>query len=278
MKTFRYQDFDIQYIQSGQGKPIIFLHNGGTSHVIWKEVIANLNDTFEIFAMDLLGYGTSSKPKEDFALDIHVDILEAFIEHHQLNEVTLVGNCMGSAMSLKYSMRHPENVSSLILVNPLTVQTFTTGYLGTFLKLRQSAPGFSKTLYRGLGRLRLNNMISRQSLRMQFGSIGKSRKLEKTEDLCACFTRDGQMDSLLRTLDDLVNYDIFDKFVPAENFPRICTIWGLENQILSAEAGRQLNTTLQPEREEWIVGGGHLVMMEEPQKVADIIRAFINTK
>lgn len=278
MEIFRHQNLDIKYIQTGQGQPIVFLHNGGTSHVIWKDVIAQLTGSYEIFAPDLLGYGSSSRPGSDYTLDKHVEILTAFIEYHQLRNITLVGNCMGSAMSIKYAMNHPENVSSLVLINPLTVNTFTAGKLGSFLRLRQKAPGFSRTIYKGLGHFRLNNLMSKQSLRMQFGSIGKEKHLEKTENLCACFTRDGQMDSLLRTLDDLVNYDAFDRFTPSENFPPICTIWGLENEILSADVGRRLNTTLQPEREEWIEGGGHLVMMEAPERVAEIIRDFITSK
>jgi len=278
METFRYQNLNIRYIQAGQGKPVVFLHNGGTSHVIWKDIIRQLTDSYRIFAIDLLGYGSSSEPEEDYTLAKHVEILAAFIKCHQLKDIKLVGNCMGSAISIKYAMNDPGNVSSLILINPLTVNTFTAGQLGVFLRLRQTAPGFFRTIYKGLGRFRLNKLISEQSLRMQFGSTGRKKHLEKTENLCACFTREGQMNSLLRTLDDLVNYNVFDRYSPPENFPPICTIWGLENKILSAEAGRVLNTTLQPEREEWIPGGGHLVMLEEPEKIAAVIRDFITLK
>ena len=275
MKTFKYQNLDIKYIQSGQGKPIVFIHNGGTSHVIWKDIMNELSNSYETFAIDLLGYGSSSKPEKEYKLDTHVNILSAFVEYHQLENIILVGNCMGSAISIRYAMNHQEKVKSLVLFNPLTSNTFTTGQLGSFLRLRKAAPGFSKTIYKGLGRLRLNKLISEQSLQMQFGSIGKAKKLYKTENLCACFTREGQMNSLLLTLDDLVNYEIFDKFTPTKDFPPIFTIWGLENKILSAKAGQQLNTTLKPKREEWIAGGGHLVMLEKPIEIAEAIREFL---
>lgn len=278
METFRYQNLDIKYVRSGKGQPLVFLHNGGTSHFIWKEVMAQLSDSYETFAFDILGYGASSKPNTDYTLEKHVDILVEFIDYHQLKNVTLVGNCMGSAMSVAYTQRYPENVRSLVLINPLTYATFSAGQLGIFLRLRKNAPDFSRGIYRVLGRFRLNRFISEQSLRMQFGSVGKARKLEKTENLCACFTAQGQMDSLLKTLDDLVNYDFLDRFTPTDGFPPICTIWGLENEILSAKAGRTLNAALKPEREEWIAEGGHLVMLEEPEKVAEIIREFISSK
>ncbi|MCO5281186.1 MAG: alpha/beta hydrolase [Chitinophagales bacterium] len=278
METFKHQDLDIKYIREGKGEPIIFLHNGGTSHVIWKDVAAQLSGSYEIFALDLLGYGASSKPGNEYPLDKHLDILSAFIKHHQLENIILVGNCMGSAMSLAYAMRQPADIRALVLVNPLTFNTFTAGQLGWSLRLRKSAPGVSQTINNWLGGFRLNRFISEQSLRMQFGSIGQKKNLEKTEDLCACFTANGQMKSLLLTLDDLVNYDVFDRFTPPADFPPICTIWGLENKILSAKAGRKLNATLHPQREEWIEGGGHLVMLETPEKIATVIREFIGAK
>ncbi|HUH75214.1 MAG TPA: alpha/beta hydrolase [Chitinophagales bacterium] len=275
MKTFKYRNLYIKYIQSGHGKPIIFLHNGGTSHVIWKDIMNELSNSNETFALDLLGYGSSSKPEKEYKLDTHVNILSEFIEHHQLENIILVGNCMGSAISIRYAMNNQEKVKSLVLFNPLTENTFTAGQLGSFLRLRKAAPEFSKTIYKGLGRLPLNKLISKQSLKMQFGAIGRTKKLYTAENLCACFTREGQMNALLLTLDDLVNYEVFDKFTPLEDFPPIFTIWGLENKILSAKAGQQLNTTLKPKREEWIAGGGHLVMLEKPLEIAEAIREFL---
>lgn len=275
MTAFNYQELSIHYIREGKGQPVIFLHNGGTSHFIWKDVVAELSGSFEIFALDLLGFGASSKPEVGQTLNEHVDILAAFIEHHQLENVTLVGNCMGSAMSLAYAMRQPSHVRALILVNPLTFATFSEGGLGLFLKLRRATPKFSKAIYNLLGRFRLNRFMGERSLRMQFGSIGKKKQLEKTEELCACYTREGQMNSLLLTLDDLVNYDVFDKFTPSSGFPPTCTIWGLENKVVSANTGRKLNATLRPVREEWIAGAGHLVMLEESEKIATIIREFV---
>ncbi len=277
MKAFKFQDLDIHYVQNGDGRDsIIFLHNGGTSHTIWKDVIPHFTSNYKTFALDLLGYGASSKFDGSDDLIRHVEIIESFAEHHNLTNIVLVGNCMGSAISIAYALRNPNKVSALILINPLTYNTFSKGKLGLFLKMRKEAPIASQKLYGVLGRFRLNDFIGEQSLRVQFGSIGRKKKLEKTENLCACFTAKGQMQSLLGTLDDLVNYTMFDQLVVPDNFPPVCTIWGLENNILSYKAGKELNKVLKPKREEWLKGCGHLLMMEKPDEVADIIHEFIS--
>jgi pimeloyl-ACP methyl ester carboxylesterase len=275
METFDYQGAAVKYKRRGSGEPVVFLHNGGTSHAIWKDVIARLTDDYATFALDLPGFGASAKPGGGYALENYVAVLEAFLAHHGLSPVTLVGNCMGSAISVAYAMRHPEKVRALVLVNPLTAATYTAGRLGMTLRLRRRAPAFSRFLYGLLGRVKPNRWIAVQSLRMQFGPVGRSQNLHCSNDLCACFTGRGQMTSLLGVLDDLVNYEFLDNFVPPDDFPPRCTIWGLENEILSAKAGRRLNATLQPQRADWLKGVGHLLMLENPDEVARIIRELL---
>lgn len=275
METFVHQGVDIKFVRRGHGDPVIFLHNGGTSHAIWKDVVPQLADAHEAFAFDLLGYGASDKPGDGYTLDAYVATLAAFIKHHGLRSVTLVGNCMGSAISMAYAMQQPANVRALVLINPLTSATFTAGWLGSTLRLRRWAPGLSHGLYGLIGRFKLNRWLAVESLRMQFGTTGRARKLYTSEDLCACFTGPGQLPSLLGALDDLVNYAFLDTFEPPAGYPPICTIWGLENRILSADAGRRLNVTLRPAREEWLAGTGHLLMLEKPDDVTRIIREFL---
>lgn len=274
MNTFEFKDYTIKYEESGKGEPIIFLHNGGTSHTIWDDVIDSLPN-YKSFALDLLGYGESSKFEGSDDILQHVEILETFIQLKKLKHITLVGNCMGSAISLTYAMRHQDNVKALVLLNPLTYNTFAEGNLGLFLKLRRDLPVLSKPIYNLVGKFKLNNFVSKLSLKTQFGSIGRAKHLENKENLCACFTAEGQMGSLMGTLDDLVNYVIIDQYTPTKDFPPICTIWGLENNILSVKAGKKLNEKLQPKREEFLAGCGHLLMMEKPDEVANIINEFI---
>lgn len=275
MQTFDYQGLPIRFARSGAGEPVVFLHNGGTSHAIWDEVAAALAPDYEVFALDLLGYGASAKPGSGYTLDRYVAILEAFLAAHRLTPVNLVGNCMGSAMSLAYAMRRPRDVRALVLINPLTAATFTAGWMGPALRLRRRAPRLSRALYAKLGPLRPGRFLAEQTLRFQLGRRGRERGIQRDDALCNCATSSGQMQSLLGALDDLPNYEALDRFEPGPDFPPICTIWGLENKVLSARAGRALNRTLRPQREEWLDGCGHLPMMERPEAVAAIVREFL---
>ncbi|HOP70017.1 MAG TPA: alpha/beta hydrolase [Bacillota bacterium] len=280
MESFVYRGWSLKYVHLGRGKgrPIIFLHNGGASHVIWREVMAQLEGDYEMFAFDLLGFGESDKPGPGcLLLDNYIGFVSAFIDDRALAPVSLVGNCMGCSISVGLAKQRPGDVRALVLINPLTEATFLGGMLGTLLRMRKRKPELSRKIYKKLGGIRIPNWMASQSLRFQIGPRGKSLKVYQNPDLCHCFSSPGQMESLLGVLDDLVNYDFMDRFEPGLDFPPVCTIWGQNNRILSPQVGRRLNQTLRPVRQEWLEGCGHLLMLEQPERVAAIIHDFLET-
>jgi pimeloyl-ACP methyl ester carboxylesterase len=273
-KQFSFHGSPIHYVTGGTGETVIFIHNGGTSHCIWTPVMLDLMTQFHVVALDLPGFGESAMPESGFDLNKYVELLEAFIDEHQFSQVRFVGNCMGSAISLLYSQRHPEKVKGLVLINPLTFSTYSHGWLGFSLHLREWLPGVFGFIVNQLSQLKLSEWMLAIPLRFQLGSLGSKKQLYKDEDLKACYLRPPQMSSLLMILKDIDTYQALDTLEPSDDFPPRCTIWGLENRVLSPEAGRRLNQTICPTQEEWGSGCGHLPMLEDPEEVGKIIREF----
>src|SRR5699024_11259677 len=61
------------------------------------------------------------------------ELLSDLIPHDELAPVTLIGNCMGSAIAAGIAARHPGSVRALVLINPLTDATFAAGGLGMLM-------------------------------------------------------------------------------------------------------------------------------------------------
>ena len=61
MKTFTHDGLAIAYRDAGAGPAIVMLHNGGTSSSIWRHQVDALADRHRVVAVDLPGFGASSR-------------------------------------------------------------------------------------------------------------------------------------------------------------------------------------------------------------------------
>ena len=103
----------IHYIESGSGKPMVFLHGIPTSSYLWRNVFPEINDMAHCYAPDLIGMGHSDKPAIDYTAFDHIRYIEGFIEALELKDITLVVHGWGSLIGFEYARRHPDNVRAL---------------------------------------------------------------------------------------------------------------------------------------------------------------------
>ncbi|KPA18798.1 alpha/beta hydrolase [Candidatus Magnetomorum sp. HK-1] len=277
MKSFTFNNNLIFYKNIGNGPPLIMLHNGGNDHRIWDYQINFFKNHFEIFAIDLLGYGLSDKPKKDYTLDLYTQMLEHFIHTNGFDQVYLMGHCVGSAISLSYALANPEKISHLVLMNIATIQTLSKGDLGKLHKWLQYSPFFRKSLSWLSSYLKLPRWAHALSIEQQYG-VANEADHEFLDHLIQRYQDPRQFSVMLNLLLNFQSFERLDLVEKPEKFPPTFVIWGGQNKILPVTGGRIFAQNFKPDRFQIFPNGGHMVMRDCSSGINQSLFQFYNIK
>ncbi|MBS5853145.1 MAG: alpha/beta fold hydrolase [Bacilli bacterium] len=110
-----YQDKYVYFKKEGKGSPIILLHGWGVDSSCFNDLIDSLKEKYQVFAIDLPGFGKSAEPSDYYMLEDYVGLVEQFINDKKLINPILLGHSFGGRIAIRYASRH--EVSKLILVD-----------------------------------------------------------------------------------------------------------------------------------------------------------------
>jgi pimeloyl-ACP methyl ester carboxylesterase len=107
------------YIDTGgPGRAALFVHGLGTSSYLWRHVIDQLDGQRRCVAVDLPLHGqTPAAADQDFSLPGFARFLAEFCEGLELNDIDLVANDTGGAISQVFATGDPELLHTLTLTN-----------------------------------------------------------------------------------------------------------------------------------------------------------------
>jgi len=109
---------DIAYSEQGDGPVALFVHGIFLNGYLWRHVIDRVADMRCCIAIDLLAHGaTGAASNQDVSFTAQAEMLEAFCESLQLDQVDLVANDSGGGIAQIFAARHPERIRSLTLTN-----------------------------------------------------------------------------------------------------------------------------------------------------------------
>ncbi len=106
------------YVQeTGLGDPLVLVHGLGMSSKLWFNQIDEFSRHFRTFAVDLRGFGESSKPREAGAYSIEelARDIASVIEQLQISPTHFLGTSMGGFVAQSLALSRPELFRSLIL-------------------------------------------------------------------------------------------------------------------------------------------------------------------
>lgn len=148
----------IRYREAGTGKPIVFVHGYLVDGRLWDGVVDRLAGEFRCIAPDwpMGSQQIAMNPDADLSPPGIAAIIASLLEALDLDDVTIVGNDSGGAMSQVLVTRHPERIGRLVLTNCDTHENFPPGIF-------KALPSIAK----------LPGAVQAMALPLRIGAVGR---------------------------------------------------------------------------------------------------------
>ena len=103
---------ELWYDQSGEGSPVVLLHEGVVDSRIWEPVVPLLAERHRVVRYDQRGFGRSPMPDGSYSV---VDDLLSVLDAADVDRAALVGASRGGGIALTAAVERRERVSALVL-------------------------------------------------------------------------------------------------------------------------------------------------------------------
>ncbi|CCH42227.1 hypothetical protein BN7_1771 [Wickerhamomyces ciferrii] len=157
-------EFNIRNIQDESLKDdhVVLVHGYGAALGFFYKNFDSLTEKhgMNLHALDLLGYGLSSRPKlpkfNEISLkdvetveNFFINSIESWRKAKKIDKFKLIGHSFGGYLSAVYALKYPEHVSKLILISPVGVERSIYDLSKTPLPIDQQSNIDSTSLVEG---------------------------------------------------------------------------------------------------------------------------------
>jgi pimeloyl-ACP methyl ester carboxylesterase len=116
MSALIIDDEIVHYEVLGRGRPLIFVHGWVGSWRYWIPTMQAASISYRAYALDLWGFGETSKAQARYSLDHYVTLLDRFLEEMGIAKIALVGHGLGAVVALLYANKFPRFVDRVMIV------------------------------------------------------------------------------------------------------------------------------------------------------------------
>ncbi|MBI3995681.1 MAG: alpha/beta hydrolase [Nitrospirae bacterium] len=262
-QSVRAGNVPIAYTDQGEGEPLIILTPYRFSTAIWNDLAARLSSSMRVIVVEPPGLRAPKSMKGDFSdirlLELYRDLVKAL----GLSQVHILGVGESGMEAAGFGHHWPNLTKSIISINGLEVAKWSDKVQAMLEALKQAGSGEEASLIPTLSLRWRDKTPAREEMDRLFVPLG-DRKSQKAFEIRLAAYRDS-----LRS-----------GFVPfmVENLNKpILLIRSQEDQFLTEDYYNRAQQII-PEsvfQYEVVPDAGHFAFVDQPDKVAELIRAFV---
>lgn len=257
----------LRVVEHGAGPAVVMIHGLFVDSRSWDGVREQLSSDFRVITPDLPGFGQSEKPapsRYPYGLDAFAEGIADLFAGLEVGRAALVGSGLGGAVALVLAAHHPELVSRLVLVGPLTYS---------------ERPRLESNLARlpVIGNLVFKQVVGRSLFRSYFRerllSEGANVSAERIDSFYESFNSPAARSGVLATLRATADTRTVVALTSRIQTPTLI-LWGRDDELYPSNAGPRLARAIRGAAFD-VLDTGHLVQEERPDELSFHIRRFL---
>lgn len=261
------------FVRAGSGPVLLLLHGLGCDHTTWAPVIRQLAKRYTVIAPDLLGHGSSAKPRADYSLGGHANGMRDLLALLEIDTVTVVGHSFGGGVANQFAYQYPERVERLILV--------ASGGLGpevTPAIRALTAPGMDQVLGL-LTRPGVRHLATAGLRALSRSGLPHTRDLDEIAAIVESF-KDGPTRAAVRHIARAVVdwrgqvVTMLDRAYLTEAVP-LCVIWGRDDTVIPVRHANNAAALAPGVRVQILPKSGHFPHKDHPERFVKVVTDFI---
>ena len=267
---------NINITEAGRGgETLLMLHGIPTNARLWRHVQENLKDQYRTLAMDMVGYGQSDMPLDQFKHSFmnQAEALKGVIEGLGLTgRVILVAHDHGGGVAQVFASKYCDYIARLVLINPVCFDQWPVCEVEALAGLDGAS---DEVLQQAMAQA-----VAGFPALMRMGSYDGSPFTDKNckQNYLQFWGRGPGLTgfkSLIRVSADPQNSD-----TDVDHSKITCptmVMWGVNDNFMSASAAQKLKAAISgPTRIQYIERAGHWVQEDRPDEVARYIHDFVS--
>jgi pimeloyl-ACP methyl ester carboxylesterase len=261
----------VSTLTMGKGPDVLLLHGLGGTRASFFETAADLSPRYRVHAIDLPGFGSSSKPATGaYNARWFADIVLGLLDELGIARAHLVGNSMGGRVAIEVGLQAPERVSALGLLCP-GVAFVRRGLHPLVRVLRPELGMLPHTMHRSLIASQFWGMFhDRDRIDPEVGAL-------MVEEFRRIYASRGARYAFFASARNIYLEAPFGRhgFYPrlSELEPPALFVWGAHDPLIPAAFGRHVHEWL-PSAEQVVMDCGHVPQVERPEECQRLLLDF----
>jgi len=254
-------NFNMFYIEQGNGIPIVFIHGFPLSGKIWDFQTPVIESNARVIVPDLRGFGQSEFTDTEYSMELFASDIKALLDTMNIKQVVIAGISMGGYIAFAFYRLFPASVKAMILLDTRAGTDSEEGKKSRIDLARRAHNGEIEQIAEEW----ITKLLAPATIKSKSYVVNKLRNIITSTN----------PEIIARASLAMMKRQDSTTLLKDISCP-VLIITGEHDRLTPIEEARAMAVSIKGARIEVIKDAGHLTCLEAPEQVNNLIMLFLS--